>query len=135
MSAIQLISQDNEHNLKLNESALNLIQRLSGDMAVCSVVGPYRAGKSFLCSHLHQKLTNSTDFPFKIDHNQDTFTKGCWFNSNIKKIDVNGEKLNLLIFDTEVTFKQKFCRRWKNGSPFLPKYLRRQWIRDERKNV
>ena len=51
-NVISLISEDGDKNLTLNESALDIIKNLTGDIAVCVIVGQYRFGKSFLLSHL-----------------------------------------------------------------------------------
>ena len=51
-NVISLISEDGDKNLTLNESALDIIKNLTGDIAVCVIVGQYRFGKFFLLSHL-----------------------------------------------------------------------------------
>lgn len=115
--SINLISQDNKNNLILNVEALDLIRDLTGDIAVCLCVGQYRSGKSFLLSRLAANLGKQEDSHrvFVVDHGQDSFTKGCWMNSDIQKVDLGAEKMvNLIFIDTEGIESSNGKEQWDN---------------------
>ena len=124
-SAIELITQDANKNLALNPKALEKIRCLKGDLAVVLCVGQYRSGKSFLLSLLaanFSDLKNQTTFQvFKVDHGMDSFTKGCWMNSHIPKVNIDGKEVNLIFIDTEVRkFRLFCCITYLNTSLFSP---------------
>lgn len=58
--SIPLIENKND-SLEINQSALDHIRSIKGDIAVCVIVGPYRSGKSFLLSRLMSKLTGDEE--------------------------------------------------------------------------
>ena len=94
---IQLISQENE-KFRINNQALDILKSLNGSIAICSVVGPYRTGKSYILNLLLNrpngfvlgaKLVSCTrgiwmwDTPIKHknEHGADAKTSGhnrCW---------------------------------------------------------
>lgn len=104
-TSINLVSKDKQtNNLVLNNEALNLIRQLDGKIAVCVCIGQYRSGKSFLLSNLFKYLTNSPYNAFKVGHEEDRCTEGCWINNEIPilKADRKKNQLHLLFIDTEV---------------------------------
>jgi hypothetical protein len=115
--AIELIVQS-DRKLKLNPQALARIRELKGDIAVCLCIGQYRSGKSFLLSRIVENFTNKSEgrgHVFQVDHGQDSFTKGCWMNSDIPKILIGNKHVNVLFIDTEVRAIGSF----KNTRRFL----------------
>ena len=103
-SAIELITNA-DNNLALNPKALDKIREIKGDIAVVLCVGQYRSGKSFLLSRLAANFSDLKDQysqVFKVDHGMDSFTKGCWMNSDIPKVKIGDNEVNLIFIDTEV---------------------------------
>ena len=84
--------------------ALNLIRDLDGKVAVCSCIGEYRSGKSFLLSNIFKYLTNSPYNAFQVGHEETSCTKGCWINKEIPilKAAQKSDQLHLIFIDTEV---------------------------------
>ena len=104
-NSMNLLTQKDE-KLFLNADALKNIENLVGEIAICVCVGSYRSGKSFLLSHLvnklNPKINKDLNCTFEVDHGQDGFTKGCWINTDIFQIKIDGEMVNLIFIDTEV---------------------------------
>ena len=98
-----MISKDEYNHLKLNEESLNLLKNIDGDIAVCSIAGSYRSGKSFLLNNIYKSLSgDQVSDNFKVGNGINGFTKGVWINPNIIPINVEDKIINILLFDTEV---------------------------------
>lgn len=100
-------------NLVLNQQALDLIENLTGDISIFSVIGEYRSGKSFLLNSIFKKLTNQNYFPFEMGHGEDCITKGCWIQTEQIKIkNKNGDGINILFIDTEGLESESNNEQW-----------------------
>ena len=71
-----VLKDEKTNNLVLNDEALNSIRDLDGKIAVCSCIGEYRSGKSFL----------SSNNAFQVGHEETSCTKGCWINNYLIKL-------------------------------------------------
>ena len=79
-------------SLKVIEEALELLSSISKPIAVLSLCGPYRTGKSFLVSSI---LGNPG--AFKIGHSMESCTRGVWMSTTI----LEREDLAVVLLDTE----------------------------------
>ena len=79
-------------SLKVNEEALELLSSIDKPIAVLSVCGPYRTGKSYLVSCI---LGNPG--AFKIGHSMESCTRGVWMSTTI----LEREDLAVVLLDTE----------------------------------
>ena len=92
---IKLISQE-DGKLIINSEALDIIKRINGTIAICSVVGPYRTGKSFILNLLLNRPNG-----FDLGSTNISCTRGIWmWDTPIEHENKHG-KLNLLFMDTE----------------------------------
>ena len=90
------MDQDNNGNLVIKEEALQIIQNLNGDVAVCIVFGPLREGKSFILNLLLNQNNG-----FELGGDISSCTRGIWmWNTPIKHKNKHGE-FNLILMDTE----------------------------------
>ena len=88
--------EDKNGHLEINNEALNIIKSLEGNIAVCSVVGSYRTGKSFILS----SILNTTK-GFELGLTTESCTKGIWmWDTPIRHKNDHGE-FNLILLDTE----------------------------------
>ena len=78
--------------LKVVKEALELLSSIDKPIAVLSVCGPYRTGKSYLISSI---LGNPG--AFKIGHSMDSCTRGVWMSTVI----LEREDLAVVLLDTE----------------------------------
>lgn len=75
-----------------------MLQQIKGPIAVISVAGMYRTGKSYLLNRL---LLNQKG-GFKVGPTVNSCTKGIWiWGTPIQKHTEQGESYNLLILDSE----------------------------------
>lgn len=79
-------------SLQLNPEALQVLEKISGPIAVISVIGPCRSGKSLLANQL-VKCTGA----FELGNLMDAQTMGIWMWG--EPIVYNG--MNVIILDTE----------------------------------
>lgn len=92
-----LISFDNQ-TFEVNEDALHLLEGLQPPLAVVSVAGLYRTGKSFLLNRVILAKQNA----FTVGPTTRACTKGIWMWSEpVRAIDRQGRTVNLIIVDTE----------------------------------
>ncbi|VAI38583.1 unnamed protein product [Triticum turgidum subsp. durum] len=97
--AFPIVEPDYGHTkLRLSKQGLEAIQRINTPIAVVSVIGPYRSGKSFL---LNQLLSLSCNKGFGVGHMRETKTKGIWIWGTPVDVDVDGSKVSVLYLDTE----------------------------------
>ena len=78
--------------MKIVDEAIQLLRSIQKPVAVLSVAGPYRSGKSYILS----RLLGPQDV-FQLGHTMDAKTFGIWMNT--KPIDCNDYVIVLL--DTE----------------------------------
>jgi hypothetical protein len=90
------LKQENDGKLTINTDALSIIEKLEGNIAVCSVVGPYRSGKSFI----NNLLLNRQD-GFQLGSTVRSCTRGLWIWSKPIKYSNKFGEFNLIIIDTE----------------------------------
>ena len=64
-NSINLIYKQN-NDLIINETALKRIKSIKENIAVCSIIGSYRSGKSTLLNHLNELICSHNNF--KFDH-------------------------------------------------------------------
>ena len=108
MNKSSLIYKEN-NKLVLNQTALNKIKSINDDIAVCSIIGSYRSGKSTLLTHLNQLFheKNGLKFDkktssFEIGHSDLACTKGLNICESMPIIrNKSGESFKLLLIDTE----------------------------------
>ena len=79
------------NQLKLVPEALELLKTVDKPVAVLSVCGPFRTGKSFFVSHV---VGGST---FKLGHSMDGCTRGIWLSTTALECN----EFVLLVLDTE----------------------------------
>lgn len=92
---IKLISQE-DGKLIINSGALDIIKRINGTIAICSVVGPYRTGKSFILNLLLSRPNG-----FDLGSTNISCTRGIWMWDTPVEHENKHGKLNLLFMDTE----------------------------------
>jgi hypothetical protein len=93
---IQLIKQDVDGNFIVQTEALNILNNLDGNIAVCDIVGPYRSGKSFIMNLLLNRKKG-----FTLGSTYVSCTRGIWmWDTPIKHRNRHGE-FNLILLDTE----------------------------------
>ena len=88
------VSSDAGHgiNYKLVPETVELLENITKPVAVLSICGPYRSGKSYFLSRmLGRKET------FKLGHTMEACTRGIWMASSVLECD----EFVLLLLDTE----------------------------------
>ena len=86
------VSSDAGINYKLVSETVELLESITKPVAVLSICGPYRSGKSYFLSRmLGRKET------FKLGHTMEACTRGIWMASSVLEC---GEFV-LLLLDTE----------------------------------
>ncbi|KAL8138983.1 LOW QUALITY PROTEIN: hypothetical protein V2J09_004984 [Rumex salicifolius] len=115
--AFPIVEPDHCHTkLSVSREGLEAIERITTPIAVVSVIGPYRSGKSFLLNQLLSlpcnegeqisigKFASSNEDKyagFGVGHMRDTKTKGVWVWGTPVEMKVHGEKMSILYLDTE----------------------------------
>ena len=86
------VSSDAGMNYKLVPETVELLESITKPVAVLSICGPYRSGKSYFLSRmLGRKET------FKLGHTMEACTRGIWMASSVLECD----EFVLLLLDTE----------------------------------
>lgn len=80
----------------VQETADFLTRELEGGAAICSIVGKYRTGKSFLLNRL---LNLNEHNGFNVSASVNACTKGLWIWS--KPVYIPKDNLNIIFMDTE----------------------------------
>ena len=79
-------------NYKLVPQTVELLESITKPVAILSICGPYRSGKSYFLSRmLGRKET------FKLGHSMEACTRGIWMASSVLECD----EFVLLLLDTE----------------------------------
>ena len=90
---LETIQEDRQdHHLKLVEDALELLRSINKPLAVLSICGPYRSGKSYFLSRL---LGNHG--AFQLGHSMRACTRGIWMATTILEC----EEFATILLDTE----------------------------------
>ena len=96
--AVILIEADDKGGFRVNPEALEILSAIKKPLAVVSVVGKYRTGKSFL---LNRILLNRKS-GFGVGPTIMACTKGIWMWSEPIMVEtVDGEECALILLDTE----------------------------------
>ncbi|KAJ7558218.1 hypothetical protein O6H91_04G029100 [Diphasiastrum complanatum] len=97
--AFPVVEPDSGHTkLMLAKTGLDIFSNVMTPVAIVSVIGPYRSGKSFL---LNQLLSLSCDEGFGVGHLRDTKTRGIWVWGEPKEIYIDEVKTSVFFLDTE----------------------------------
>ena len=95
--ALQLVRLNPNRTFELVPSTVNyLLQNFEGGISICSIVGKYRTGKSFLLNRL---LDLNEENGFNVSSNINACTKGLWIWS--RPIFSQKDNLNIIFMDTE----------------------------------
>jgi hypothetical protein len=82
----------------LHRDGLEFIGKIPAPIAVVSVAGLYRTGKSYLLNRMLLNRSNG----FGVGPTVNPCTKGLWcWGTPIKGSTADGEKVNVIIIDTE----------------------------------
>ena len=81
-------------SVQLISDAIQMIQSIEKPIAVASIFGPLRSGKSYLLSKLHGKSNT-----FGLGHDMDPCTKGTWISTTV----LENDKHAIIFLDTEGT--------------------------------
>ena len=100
MSVALLLPDTSSHTrLVLQPEGVDWLSSLQGPVALVSVVGAYRTGKSFL---LNELMDVGCSDGFTVGHRRDTQTKGVWLSRRIRRIDAPGVGNTTIVYvDTE----------------------------------
>ena len=83
----------------VTQESLEFLQKITGKISVIAVVGKYRTGKSFLLNRII--LNNRGKTGFGVGPTINPCTKGLWIWSEGVEIDLDGEKVTVLVIDSE----------------------------------
>ena len=82
----------NDHSLKLVEDGLALLRSIDKPLAVLSICGPYRSGKSYFLSRVL-----GSPGAFKLGHSMQACTRGIWMATTALEC----EEFAVVLLDTE----------------------------------
>lgn len=90
--SIQLASYNKEGKLCLNEDAIKQLEQIEKPVAVLTICGPYRTGKSYYVSRFL-----GDDKTFKTSNESDACTFGIWMATRVLEC----EEFIVIVLDTE----------------------------------
>jgi hypothetical protein len=91
------VSHFNNLEYVLSEEGKAFISKISGPIAVISVAGMYRTGKSYLLNRMILNRSNG----FGVGPTVNPCTKGLWcWGKTISGKTVDGESINVIVIDT-----------------------------------
>ena len=82
----------NNHSLRVVEDALDLIRSIDKPLAILSICGPYRSGKSYFISRVL-----GSPGAFKLGHSMKACTRGIWMATTVLEC----EHFATILLDTE----------------------------------
>ena len=82
----------NSHSLQLVEDGLELLRSIDKPLAVLSICGPYRSGKSYFISRVL-----GSPGAFRLGHSMQACTKGIWMATSVLECD----EFATVLLDTE----------------------------------
>ena len=82
----------NNHTLKLVEDAVELLRSIDKPLAVLSICGPYRSGKSYFISRVL-----GSPGAFKLGHSMQACTRGIWMATTVLEC----QDFTTVLLDTE----------------------------------
>lgn len=82
----------------VSDEAKEFLRGIKEKVGVIAVAGKYRTGKSFL---LNRVILNKRNAGFGVGPTINPCTKGLWVWSETIETDYNGEKLRVLVIDSE----------------------------------
>lgn len=104
-SAIPLVAVDEDGNYSVPDETVAVLAQITEPVAVVSVAGPYRSGKSFLLNCLSADEAGSAKIKtskFQVGPTVNACTRGLWlFPSTVTLDDGNGGKMRVLFVDSE----------------------------------
>lgn len=86
------VQEESFAHLWVNEDAIEVLKSIQKPVAVLSICGPYRTGKSYFLSHLLLKPGT-----FQLGHSMEVCTRGIWLSTTALECD----KFVCLLLDTE----------------------------------
>lgn len=95
---LSLIYFDEKEGFKVSDEAVQFLTSIKEKIGVIVVAGKYRTGKSFL---LNRIILNKIGEGFGVGPTINPCTKGLWVWNELIETDYNGEKLKVLIVDSE----------------------------------
>lgn len=96
--ALSLIYFDEKEGFKVSEEAVEFLTSIKEKIGVIVVAGKYRTGKSFL---LNRIILGKIGEGFGVGPTINPCTKGLWVWNEVIETEHNGEKLKVLIIDSE----------------------------------
>lgn len=95
--------KDDNDYFELYPEAEEFLKNLEGSLAIVSVAGMYRTGKSYLLNRIIlNRKGDSSGNAFQVGPSVTACTKGLWiYPETIPVTNSKGEKLNLLVIDSE----------------------------------
>ncbi|EGG23654.1 guanylate binding protein 1 [Cavenderia fasciculata] len=100
---LTIIKDVERTHLVLNPRAASIIQQIQGPLAIVSVIGPYRSGKSYI---LNRMMSKKLSRGFALGHTMESCTLGVWmwgapFKHPIIHPDGTEEEVTVILLDTE----------------------------------
>lgn len=101
--SIALVDFGDDGCFRVNDEAVAILAKVEAPMAVVSVAGLYRTGKSFLLNRvILQNHGSSGAHGFVVGPTTRACTKGIWMWSEpLQAVDVHGRSVNVVVIDTE----------------------------------
>eukprot|EP01080_Neovahlkampfia_damariscottae_P001416 gene1416-12036_t len=102
MNATHFIKAEKNGKLSVTKEAQNLLTKIKNPVAIISIAGLARTGKSFILNKIVESMTKSkSSGGFKIGNTIDSCTKGIWIWGIPIEAKVRGENATILLLDTE----------------------------------
>jgi hypothetical protein len=96
--AVQFISIDPDTGLfEINQEAASILKESENQVAIISIAGKYRTGKSLLMN----LLSGTNDNNFKVSPSVNACTRGVWFYSEPITIKKDEEIIDIYVMDSE----------------------------------
>ena len=89
---LEAAKEAQDHRLKLVQDALELLRTINKPLAVLSICGPYRSGKSYFMSRLL-----GSPGTFQLGHTMQACTRGIWMATTVLECD----EFAAIFLDTE----------------------------------